>query len=62
MHARSAHIYFMKIFLIDDNNIDLLISRKMLMKYDANLEVQEFNKAREAVVDPCKTNRKACPT
>ena len=39
----------MKIFLIDDNNIDLLISRKMLMKYDADLEVQEFNKAQEAV-------------
>lgn len=50
MYARSAHIYSMKIFLIDDNNIDLLISRKMLMKYDANLEVQEFSKAREAVV------------
>ena len=39
----------MKIFLIDDNTIDLLISRKLLLKYDADLEVKEFNKANEAV-------------
>ena len=39
----------MKFFLIDDNNIDLLISHKMLLKYDATLEVVEFSKAREAV-------------
>ena len=38
-----------KIFLIDDNTIDLLISRKLLLKYDASLEVIEFSKAREAV-------------
>ena len=39
----------MKIFLIDDNNIDLLISHKLLLKYRPDLEVKEFNKAREAV-------------
>ena len=38
----------MKIFLIDDNNIDLLISHKLLLKYHADLEIREFSKAREA--------------
>ena len=38
----------MKIFLIDDNNIDLLISHKLLLKYDPELEIREFSKAREA--------------
>ena len=40
----------MKVFLIDDNTIDLLISRKLLLKYDATLEVLEFNRASEAIV------------
>ena len=40
----------MKVFLIDDNTIDLLISRKLLLKYDATLEVIEFSQANEAVV------------
>lgn len=39
----------MKIYLIDDNTIDLLISRKLLLKYDADLTINEFSKAREAV-------------
>ena len=38
----------MKIFLIDDNNIDLLISHKLLIKYDSTIEVQEFGQARKA--------------
>lgn len=40
----------MKIFLIDDNTIDLLISRKLLLKHDSDLTVIEFNKAQEAIV------------
>ena len=39
----------MKIYLIDDNNIDLLISHKLLLKYDPALQIREFSKAREAV-------------
>ena len=39
----------MKIYLIDDNTIDLLISRKLLQKHDATLTIIEFNKAQEAV-------------
>lgn len=39
----------MKIFLIDDNTIDLLISRKLLLKHDSDLTVIEFNKAQEAI-------------
>jgi CheY-like chemotaxis protein len=39
----------MKIFLIDDNTIDLLISRKLLLKHDSELTVIEFSKAQEAV-------------
>ena len=40
----------MKIFLIDDNTIDLLISRKLLLKHNSDLTVIEFSKAQEAVV------------
>ncbi|MGB3780122.1 MAG: response regulator [Tunicatimonas sp.] len=40
----------MKIFLIDDNTIDLLISRKLLLKHDSELTVIEFSKAQEAIV------------
>ena len=39
----------MRIFLIDDNNIDLLISHKLLLKYDPTLDIQEFGRAQEAV-------------
>ena len=39
----------MKVFLIDDNTIDLLISRKLLLKYDDTLEVREFNRASKAI-------------
>jgi CheY-like chemotaxis protein len=40
----------MKIFLIDDNTIDLLISRKLLLKHDHDLIVTEFSKAQEAIL------------
>ncbi|MGB3851007.1 MAG: response regulator [Tunicatimonas sp.] len=40
----------MKIFLIDDNTIDLLISRKLLLKHDQDLIVTEFSKAQEAIL------------
>ncbi len=40
----------MKIFLIDDNTIDLLISRKLLSKHNSDLTVIEFNKAQEAII------------
>ena len=40
----------MKIFLIDDNTIDLLISHKLLLKYEPTLNIREFNKAKDAVV------------
>ena len=39
----------MKIFLIDDNNIDLLISHKLLLKYEPTLSIREFSRAKEAV-------------
>ncbi len=39
----------MKIFLIDDNTIDLLISRKLLLKYDDTLTIKEFGSARQAI-------------
>ena len=39
----------MKIFLIDDNTIDLLISRKLLLKYDETLNIKEFGSASQAV-------------
>lgn len=39
----------MKIFLIDDNDIDLLISRKLLHKYDETVTVQSFKEPRQAL-------------
>ena len=39
----------MKIFLIDDNKIDLLISHKLLLKYDPTIKIKEFSQAQEAV-------------
>ena len=39
----------MRIFIIDDNQIDLLISRKLLLKNNASLEVQEYAQARQAL-------------
>lgn len=39
----------MKIFLIDDNTIDLLISRKLLQKHNSALTIIEFDRAQDAV-------------
>ena len=39
----------MKVFLIDDNDIDLLISRKLLHKYDENIIVEQFKEPRQAL-------------
>ena len=39
----------MKIFLIDDNDIDLLISRKLLHKHDQTLDIQQFKEPRQAL-------------
>ncbi|MEQ9441628.1 MAG: response regulator [Cyclobacteriaceae bacterium] len=41
----------MRIFIIDDNQIDLLISRKLLLKNNASLEVQEYVQARQALAE-----------
>jgi len=41
----------MRIFIIDDNQIDLLISRKLLLKNKADLEVQEYVQAQQALAD-----------
>ncbi|MEM9674463.1 MAG: response regulator [Cyclobacteriaceae bacterium] len=41
----------MRVFIIDDNQIDLLISRKLLLKNKADLEVQEYVQAQQALSD-----------
>ena len=45
----------MKIFLIDDNDIDLLISRKLLHKYDETITVQQFKEPRQALKELVRT-------
>lgn len=39
----------MTCWLIDDNEIDLLITRKLLKTWEASLSIQEFNHARVAL-------------
>lgn len=39
----------MTCWLIDDNEIDLLITRKLLKTWEASLSIQEFNRARVAL-------------
>ena len=39
----------MRIFIIDDNQIDLLISRKLLLKNSTELDIQEYSQARQAL-------------
>jgi len=40
----------MKVLMIDDNDLDLLISRKLISKQDESLEFTEFSSATEAIV------------
>lgn len=41
----------MRIFIIDDNQIDILISRKLLLKNKADIEIQEYSHAQQALDD-----------
>ncbi|MEM6841766.1 MAG: response regulator [Bacteroidota bacterium] len=41
----------MRVFIIDDNQIDLLISRKLLLKNSTNIDVKEYSQARQALDD-----------
>lgn len=41
----------MRIFIIDDNQIDLLISRKLLLKNNASLDVREYAQAQQALTE-----------
>ncbi|MGB3586597.1 MAG: response regulator [Tunicatimonas sp.] len=41
----------MRVFIIDDNQIDLLISRKLLLKNSAEIDVQEYSQAQKALQD-----------
>lgn len=39
----------MKVLMIDDNELDLLISKKLISKQDKSLEFTEFSNATEAI-------------
>lgn len=39
----------MKVLMIDDNELDLLISRKLISKQDGSLEFTEYSNASEAL-------------
>ncbi len=39
----------MKVLMIDDNELDLLISRKLISKQDSSLEFTEYSNAGEAL-------------
>ncbi|WKN40936.1 response regulator [Tunicatimonas pelagia] len=41
----------MRVFIIDDNQIDLLISRKLLLKNSADTDVKEYSQAQAALSD-----------
>ena len=41
--------FIMRVFIIDDNQIDLLISRKLLLKSNADIDVKEYSQAQKAL-------------
>lgn len=45
----SHYFFTMKVLMIDDNELDLLISRKLISKQVNSLEFTEFNNASEAL-------------